>query len=173
MGWTSASNPNSDSVVRSGLSALLPSPPLVMPGTSVLLITTGVGLKNCSASVGPGCSPDAPYAPRTFSEPSHAGAGKNGSSDTTHEPESLGYRMFPKRRPNDVLSSLRNAPVTKRRFLKPRRSSTNRPSVTVSSVCSLAVGMTPPASEFVPAVSVWTLARPPRLRWWQYGQPPL
>src|SRR5437867_4966373 len=86
IGRTSVSNPNSTSLVRSGLSAGLPSPPIVMPGTSVLLMTTGVGLKNGNASVGPGCNPDAPYAARSFSDPSQPGVGKNGSSDTTHEP---------------------------------------------------------------------------------------
>src|SRR5262249_27212915 len=110
--------------------------------------------------------PEAPYAPRSLKALSQPSWGKNPSSDATHETDRRGYRILPKLLPNEVLSSLRNAPVTNRRFLKASRSSTNLPMVTVSSVCSFADGVTPPASEFVPAVRVWTLASTPWLRTW-------
>src|SRR6266851_2838685 len=116
-GRNSTSNPPSASLVRSGCNAELPRLPIVMPGTSVLLMTTGVGLKNCKASVGPGCNPELPYAARSFNASSQLGFGKNGSSDATHDADSRGYRMLPKLFPNEVLSSLRSAPVTNNRFL--------------------------------------------------------
>src|SRR5438874_676352 len=115
--FNSASNPNSSSLVRSGLSAELPNPPMVTPGTSTLATATGVATKNCCASVGPGCSPELPYAARSFSALNQSAVGKNGSSERTHDADSRGYRMFPKRFPNEVLSSLRKAAVTKTRFL--------------------------------------------------------
>src|SRR6266550_3437466 len=99
--------------------------------------------------------------------------GKNGSSDNTQDDDNRGYRMLPNRFPNELLSSLRNAPVTKSRFLYPSRSSMKRPIVTVSCVVSLSVWITPPASEFVPAVSFWTRATTPCRRWGLYRKPPV
>ena len=48
------------------------------------------GLKNCSASVLPGCNPDCPYATRSRKLLSHPICGKNGSSDSTHDAPTFG-----------------------------------------------------------------------------------
>src|SRR5437773_5497651 len=101
----SASNPASYSRVFSGFRFAFPRLESVMPGASVLFVATATGLKNASASVGPGCRPLLPHAARTRSELSHDQRGKNGSSDTTHEPDTLGEVMKLKFAPKAELSS--------------------------------------------------------------------
>src|SRR5512135_470745 len=87
--------------------------------------------------------------------------GKNGSSESTHDAPTFGYRMCPKRLPNAELSSLRSAALTKIRLLKLSRSSPNRPSVTNSCVVSLSSGVTHPVSELVPEAQVRRCAMTP------------
>src|SRR5690348_18099299 len=62
--------------------------------------------------------------------------------------------MLLKVRPNEELLSLRAARPTKTRLFQAMRSDANLPSVACCVVASFTAGMTPPASDPVPAVSV-------------------
>src|SRR2546427_1774445 len=87
--------------------------------------------------------------------------GKNGSSEITHDPPTLGYTMLPNELPNAELRSLRRAPVKKTRSRNPTSSCTYSPMVTNWLVVSFTVGMTTPAREadplasFRPEAAVW------------------
>src|SRR5437879_5434175 len=117
-----------------------------MPGTSPLA-ATATGLKNAMASVGPGWRPDLPQAARNRTEFMRLERGKNGSSEITHDPPTLGYTMLPNELPNAELRSLRRAPVKKTRSRNPTSSCTYSPMVTNSLVVSFTVGMTTRARE--------------------------
>ena len=57
---------------------------------NALSLRPGVVVKNCAASVVPGCTPDAPYAVRRRSWLRKFGRGKNDSSEITHERAAFG-----------------------------------------------------------------------------------
>src|SRR5207245_1909957 len=117
-----------------------------MPGTSPLA-ATATGLKNAMASVGPGWRPDLPQAARNRTEFMRSDRGKNGSSEITHDPHTLGYTMVPNELPNAELRSLRRAPVKKTRSRNPTSSCTSSPILTNPLVASFTVGMTPPGGD--------------------------
>src|SRR6476659_9294991 len=102
------------------------------------------------ASLGPGCTPDAPYADRRRSEFSHDICGKKPSSEMIHETLALGYHTLWKFVPKALFWSVRNAAVTNRRSLNPSASSAKKPSVFCSVVALAALGSAPEAGVWVP-----------------------
>jgi hypothetical protein len=79
------SKPPSNSDARSGLRFGLPSALAVRPGVSMALTLTVGAEYVTSADVAPGCTPDAPNAPRRRNEFSPLTRGKKLSSDRIHE----------------------------------------------------------------------------------------
>src|SRR5690348_3479020 len=69
--------------------------------------------------------------------------------------------MFENVLPKDEFWSPRRAALTNTRLFRPSRSSANFPMVAVWVVCSFTLGITPPASELLPAVRPSTLAKTP------------
>src|SRR3954471_20496561 len=94
---TRVSNPPSNSADVSGFRSALPSELVRRPGVSVPPVACSVvgwfsdAVWNVtSAAVGPGCTPDAPYAARTRNWLSQEKCGKNDSSEASHDALSFG-----------------------------------------------------------------------------------
>ena len=84
------SKPSSSSVDRSGLSSRLPNVLKTTAGWSPASPRAVVDEKNWTASVVPGCTPEAPYALRRRNSLSQPICGKNDSSDGIHDTEAFG-----------------------------------------------------------------------------------
>src|SRR5262245_13450494 len=102
------------------------------------------------ASLGPGWTPEAPYADRRRSELSHDSCGKKPSSEMIHEMLAFGYHTLWKFVPNALFWSVRSAAVTNRRSLNPIASSAKKPSVFCSVVMLAALGSAPAPGVCVP-----------------------
>src|SRR5205085_1565169 len=139
-----------------GFRPAFPTPPNVTPGRSVPLAATATGTEKRWASSVPGARPALPHAARSRRLDSHPIRGKNGSSEMTHEPDSLGYTMLLKFVPKAEFLSARRAPVTNRRSRTPTCSSTYPPSVTWGDTESPTVAKTTPPTPAVPV----TILRP-------------